>query len=814
MTRAARKAASGLSKTCASAEQGPGEVGAPVPAHGSAAWVARLSVRHSRRVRGAVLPVLAALFVSMIGPRSAAAAVEVDATLTANRIEAGGTVGLLITVSDPKGTVGDPTVPLPAGLEALGSARAQQFSWVNGRSTNQVTFRYEIGAIQPGRYSIGPIRVMVGNQSFRSAELTLVVAPPSAGGRSPATRGRRSGRGSSDIASLVILLEPKQPVVGQACRLRVQLIQRVDMAEDSEYRPPATPGFWSESWGDASRFEAREGNRRVIVTERSLRLYPLAPGPVVIAPAYAVVTPEGSGLLNPFSGLVGSDRVEITSDSLRVSVRPLPPDPPQGFDGGVGHYQLDWRTDRSHSTQDQAIVARLDVRGVGNLPLLRAPVFAPADFEVFAATVEDSLPPPGSVGVGRRSFVWTLLPKRSGHLRVTAPKMVWYDPETSRYVSETPLELVLDVLSAKGTAGGEDNDGLPAVFRTHGASPGGRSAWPLVALAGGALVALGLAAYRRSKAPDPGEAERALQREWLRSIGLAHGPDFWRAADEATGWLQNRGDTVLRLREAIQAARYGGRTDQEHDVRQKLVERVAAAMPSPPPRWPFQLLTVFLVACGLAAAIFALPEPGQGALAERAKVADSRARAGRVTQAEAEWARLWDERPGDPALAARLAWGALQRDDPGAATVWVLRGERRESRDPSLAVISARVRDAGGLVGAPGRALPLRSTEWAILAFALAAGAGAAWPRRALAVSGIVLALVAGAWWPVETWWRSQQPLAVVRSPIAIPPGEVTLESGQVVRVLRRVGDEVDVRVARDLSGTLPASSLWMLEVR
>ena len=762
--------------------------------------------------RPAAWPLLALLLAAL--PVLARAAVDVDAVLTANRIEAGGTVGLVITVSDPKGTVGEPQVQLPPGLEALGSARAQQFSWVNGRSTNQVTFRYEIGAVQPGKYAVGPIRIMVGNQAFRSGELPLTVAPPSAGGGAAAPRGRRGSRGAADVASLVVLLEPKEPVVGQACRLRVQLIQRVDMAEDSEYRPPATPGFWSESWGDASRFEGREGSRRVIVTERSLRLYPLAPGPAVISPAYAVVTPEGNGLLNPFNGLVGSDRVEILSDSLHVKVRPLPDGAPQGFDGGVGHFEIDWRSDRSHTTQDQAITARLDVRGVGNLPLLRAPAFTPADFEVFAATVEDSLPPAGSVGLGRRSFVWTLLPKRSGRLRITAPTMVWYDPESSRYMSETPAPLELDVLSAKGTAGGEDLDGLPTVFRTHPSVPGGRAAWPLVALAGGVLVALGIGSYRRSQAPDPRAAERARQREWLRSIGLAHGPDFWRAADEATGWLQDRGDTVMRLREAIQAARYGGRTDQEGEVRQKLVERLAAAMPAPPARWPFQVLAALLVVLGIAAAIFALPEPGEGALAERAKAADARARAGQVQQAEAEWARLWDERPGEPALAARLAWAALQRDEPGAATVWALRGERREARDPALGVMAQRVRDAGGLVGAPGRALPLRSTEWALLAFALAAAGGALWARRALAVAAFALALIAGAWWPAESWWRAQQQLAVVRAPVPVPPGEVTLESGQVVHVLRRVGDEVDVRVTRDLSGTLPAASLWLLEPR
>ena len=764
-----------------------------------------------RRLRPAAASILTSLLLTLALVRPAAAAMSVDARLSAGSIQTGSTVALTVTVTDPRGSVADPQFTLPAGLEQLGSARSQQFSWVNGRSTNQVTYRYELGGTASGKYSIGPIRVSVGGQTYRSGELSLVVSntPPAPTGAAGG-RDTQSNRHAAAVASLIVSLEPRQPVVGQACRLRVQLVQRVDMAEDSDYQPPATPGFWSESWGDASRYEAREGARKVIITERSLRLYPLAPGPAVISPAYAVVTPENNVAFDPFGGLSNS-RMEIVSDSLRVSVRPLPGGAPAGFDGGVGHYDLSWNADRSHTTQDQAITARLDVRGTGNLPLLRAPAYTPADFEVFAATVDDSLPPAGAVGAGRRTFIWTLLPKHAGKLRVDAPTLTWFDPEASRYVTSTPGALALDVLSQRGPAGGEDADGLPRVFREHAARPGGRAAWPPLALAGGLLVALGIGAWRRSQAADPGAPERARQREWLRSIGLAHGPDFWRAADEVAGWLQERGDPVLRIREAIQAARYGGKMDQEDDVRRRLVERLGAAMPAPPARWPLQIASVLLIACGLALAVWAMPRGGRPELAERAAAADTRARNGHVDQAEAEWARLWDESPGDPALAARLAWGALQRDDPGAATVWVLRGDRREARDPAMRVLSERVRDAGGMVGAPGRSLPLRSDEWALLACVLAIAAGVLWSQRRIALALLGLAVVAGTWWPAEAAWRGQQRLAVVRSAVTLPPGDIMLDAGQVVRVLRRDAGQADVRATSDLAGTLPERALWFL---
>ena len=752
---------------------------------------------------------LVLLLLTLAAP--ARAAMGLDARLSEAAIETGGTVRLIVTVTDPRGAVGDPQLELPNGLEQLGSARSQQFSWVNGRSLNQVTFRYEIGATLPGKYAIPTIRITVGGQTYRTDELELVVSTAAP----PAVPGPRGGRaGTSAVASLVMTLEPREPVVGQACRLRVQLVQRVNMSEDSDYQPPATPGFWSETWGDPSRYQAREGRRSVIVTERSLRLYPLAPGPATISPAYATVSPDDNGLLDPLGGGLASSRIEIHSDSMRSLVRPLPAGAPPGFDGAVGRFELAWNADRSHTTQDQAITARLDVRGAGNLPLLRAPAYSPNDFDVFAATVDDSLPPPGSLTPGRRTFVWTLLPKRAGRLAISAPTFTWFDPEGSRYLRGTPATLPLEVLSARGPGAGEDQGGMPAVFQGHPARPGHRAAWPPVALAGGLLVAAGWGAWRKSRAPDPHGAARAQQREWLRSIGLTHGPDFWRAADAVLASLESRGEKLPRVREAVEAARYGGKMDQEEDVRRWLVERLGATMPPLPTRWHLTAATIGLGLLGVLLAAWSLPQGGAPALVARAAAADARARAGGVREAEAEWARLWDERPGDPSLAARLAWAALQRDDAGAAATWVLRGDRREARDPALRVIAARVRDDGGLVGAPGRSLPLRSMEWALLAFALALAAGAIWPSVRTARLLVALAVVAGAWWPAETAWRMNQPLAVVRSQVSLPPGDVVLDAGQVVRVLARGARDASVRATSDVSGSLPNAALWFLETR
>jgi hypothetical protein len=232
-------------------------------------------------------------------------------------------------------------------------------------------------------------------------------------------------------------------------------------------------------------------------------------------------------------------------------------------------------------------------------------------------------------------------------------------------------------------------------------------------------------------------------------------------------------------------------------------------MPAARSRVPLRAAAVLLALAGFALALIAGPRRGPEALAERSRAADALAREGHVSEAEVAWAHLWDEQPGDPALAARLAWAALERDDRAVASVWVLRGDRQEARDAALLLSTLRVREAGGLVGAPSRALPIRSSEWAWLAFGLMVLAGGLVRWRAVAIAVGVVAVLCGAWWPAETAWRATREYAVVRQTTTLPQSDVQLEPGQVVRVVGREGDDVQVVVTRDLEGAMPSSRLW-----
>src|SRR5262249_6898041 len=156
----------------------------------------------------------------------------------------------------------------------------------------------------------------------------------------------------------------------------VRLIQRARLAEEPDYVPPTTAGFWTDKPSPPESYYAAQGDQRVLVTETRTRLYPLTPGVTTIGSATAsLMVIEGGEPDDPLSLLMARARRPVIAKRapVPVHVRPLPRGAPAGFTGAVGRFEVSWSADRARTSRDVPITVRLDVRGIGNLPLVRPP---------------------------------------------------------------------------------------------------------------------------------------------------------------------------------------------------------------------------------------------------------------------------------------------------------------------------------------------------------------------------------------------------------------------------------------------------------
>lgn len=733
-----------------------------------------------------------------------ARAQEVEAHLDRSRAVVGESVTLTVTVSGGRPS-GDPQFDLPSGLTVLGSGRQENLSWINGKASASVEFRYELGVENAGHFAVGPILVRVGSRAFESGTLRLdaSAAPQSVGGAR-----------SRDAVSLIVEAEPMTPFVGQAVTLRVRLVQRQAFADDPQYTPPATTGFWTGSPTAPESYYADEGGQRVLVTETRARLYPLAAGDAVIGEASASVVLAGPSGGDPFGWLSGTQRQmrTVTSRPLVLKVRPLPVGAPQGFTGAVGVFSVVWNADRARTGRDVPFTLMLDVRGRGNLPLVRPPMFSADDLEVLASSIDDSLGDPANGREGRKRFQWTVLARRQGTLDIPAPAFVSFDPLGGGYHLDQPDPVRMEVGPAVYGAGSGVGT-FPVVFAERPIDPEPRRPRPWAFAIAGVLAGLAIALVRASLARPARSAERAQGLEWLRAVGRTSGPDFWRAADDATTWLAASGSDVSTVREQVASARYGGSGSGDPErIRRQLVERLSRSLPPEPPRMALRVgAAVALVAAGVTAFLLGFaPPPPRPVIALAG--ADARARSGDIRTADQVWRTIWRSGVREPGLAARIAWAALERSELGESCVWVLRGRRIEPRDAGLEFMAGRLREGGGLLGAGGPYLPIRTIEWGILALVLGVAAGWAWPRLAFALPLLIAAMLAGCAPLLMVWAdESTRPAVVVRE-LHVGSEGLELLPGQVVQV--REFDRTRARVAagRAVEGWVPADGVMRVQ--
>src|SRR3989442_926767 len=112
-----------------------------------------------------------ALVVALALCNSATEAAEVQARLERSNLTVGESTPLEIIVKGATLNIGEPQFDVPDGLQVLASSRQQNFSWVNGKGSTETVFRFEIAPIRAGTFTVGPIRIKVGDQFFQSEAL-------------------------------------------------------------------------------------------------------------------------------------------------------------------------------------------------------------------------------------------------------------------------------------------------------------------------------------------------------------------------------------------------------------------------------------------------------------------------------------------------------------------------------------------------------------------------------------------------------------------------------------------------------------------
>lgn len=348
-------------------------------------------------------------------------------------------------------------------LSGPNTSTSSSMSWINGQMSRSVTygFSYVLNADQVGRYTIGAASCVVDGKEISSKPFTITVtkADPNAnqgyggyGGRSqsPQQQQQQQQPTTIDASSLYAsaTINKSNPYKGEEVIISYKIYTQVSLQQYQIDKLPGNKGFWSEDLSEGKQIKQYEetinGKRYLVAEIRRGALFGQEVGAQKIAPlhldvlAMVPVQRRRTGTIwdlfdDPFFNQAQAVKKELSSNSLNINVRPLPPAPDK-FSGAVGTFSVKSSLDKNSVKANEAITYRLTVSGHGNLILLDAPeIDFPKVFEVYDPKVSDKINR-GDNGIsGSRTFEWVLVPQSQGNYEIPAVDYVYFDPASGQY---------------------------------------------------------------------------------------------------------------------------------------------------------------------------------------------------------------------------------------------------------------------------------------------------------------------------------------------------------------------------------------------
>ncbi len=379
--------------------------------------------------------------------------------VNAQEVEMKASAPAVVTVGQPFNyTVSgdfDGKVILPdmPGIRLIGGPStfvSQQSSNVNGRLqlVRQVSYSYTFVADQEGDITIPPAKIVSGRKEYFSNPLQIKVIKGTQQAQAGSGQSSNSGEGKNESIFVQMIPSRKSLYLGEQLVL-ISKIYTQEPLQISDIKAPALEGFWKEDLkGDeSSSKETLNGQNYLSLSFNRYLLTAQKPGNIQVSPVIVnclIQKRVKSGrLTNPFDDPFFNDpffdRVQtvpqsFSSNPLTIRVKPLPANPPAGFNGAVGSFTLKAALDKEEVKVNDAVSLKLTIGGQGNLILLKpVKVDFPPDLEIFDPKTDQQIKNTLEGSSGTVNFEYLIIPRHAGKFRISPIIFTYFDPLSEKY---------------------------------------------------------------------------------------------------------------------------------------------------------------------------------------------------------------------------------------------------------------------------------------------------------------------------------------------------------------------------------------------
>jgi oxygen tolerance protein BatD len=345
--------------------------------------------------------ILLAGFAVIVGAALAHAdAPSVTAVLSSSQATVGETVELQIKVTGP-GDARPPEEISIDGLEIHSTGTSRQFEIHNFATSSSVSYNYTILPLRAGRFTIPPQIIRAGGQVLKTPELVLNVGDTASQATTsrPGRTNQRQSTTAGDLVFAELIVPKKTAYVGEIVPVQIR------MGFDARIHPRLVEppeitgqGFTAQKLQQSSQnLETINGKPFDVVTFKTAitaaRAGKFEIGPVK-AKAQVVVPRRRSAprsrspfdlfdqddpfsdpfFSNPFAQFGERRDISISSDSVGLEVKPLPPNAPPSFSGAIGSFAMATEAKPKSVQVGDPITVTSTISGRGNFDRVNAPL--------------------------------------------------------------------------------------------------------------------------------------------------------------------------------------------------------------------------------------------------------------------------------------------------------------------------------------------------------------------------------------------------------------------------------------------------------
>lgn len=336
-------------------------------------------------------------------------------------------------------------------------------SMVNGKTTrtSTYTFTYYLQAPpQAGKYILNPATAVYKRNSVSSNPLEIeIVSSEQSNTGQPSSSQEQSKAGlqpsGGEDVFLRLVTDKKTAYVGEQITAWVKIYTKLNISGfDQRFKGPDFIGFYQQEVEVPSLSLEREKVGNDIYYSGVLKkviLYPQKSGEITIEPFELLVEVQKQTRRKPqsiFDEFFGPQydraRINLKSKPVRFTIKQLPFDRPDDFNGAVGKFQIQAFANETKVSTNDAITFQVDVIGKGNLKLLeKVQAKFPPTFDVFEPIKKVQIDKGNDGKSGKVLFEYTAIPRHAGNFNIPPFSLTYFDPSAEKYVSINSREFTI-----------------------------------------------------------------------------------------------------------------------------------------------------------------------------------------------------------------------------------------------------------------------------------------------------------------------------------------------------------------------------------